>query len=215
MKKLIAILTLITTIAISLTSCNTPTNEAVSTPSEKELTSSDLERKISDLQSQIDEIKGNTSSVESSIPEIDIDLKVLSDKIIAECQPPDGVELVIDTENINDVFNLNKDSLEQNPKNQVDVNKIDDFIRIYNPNPTTPEEVYNIVIVKISDEDTLKSARYNLYDSVSIILKQLTSSFIYSSDESPNKPINQYLYDVIVPNKSDEIKTLIKNSIEN
>ena len=215
MKKLIAILTLITTIVISLTSCNTPTNEAVSTPSEKELTSSDLERKISDLQSQIDEIKGNTSSVESSIPEIDIDLKVLSDKIIAECQPPDGVELVIDTENINDVFNLNKDSLEQNPKNQVDVNKINDFIRIYNPNPTTPEEVYNIVIVKISDEDTLKSARYNLYDSVSIILKQLTSSFIYSSDESPNKPINQYLYDVIVPNKSDEIKTLIKNSIEN
>lgn len=161
MKNLTKNLTKLTLTLIALSLIFTLSACSSTTNSEE----AELKQQVSELQSQVNSLEEQVNPKPEIIPEEDIpdvDLMELAKKIVAECPPPEGVELVYDTENVEDMFNKGEDK-----ENYVDLNNIDKVIRVY---CTTPNEsIYYFVIAKPKAGITVhenSKIRYSIEDTI-------------------------------------------------
>lgn len=208
MKKLISLVTALV-IILSLTSCNTKTDE--------------MQSQINDLQSQVSSLQSEVVPESSEpIPEEDIpeesvptiDLKPLAEKIIKECPPPDGVELVIDTEDIIATFRDTENYDFDTTINILPDNAIEGFVRIYNPNLETG--TYYIVIAKLQNEEYAriaqkleKATRHKMLTDNGYYFNKASEIFknTYSDRYVDNTDI--YMYDIMI---TDDAKSSINQT---
>lgn len=189
MKKLFIILLAILISTSLLTSCSANGAKV-----------SDLEKQVTELQSQVDQLQSQVTPPSQTFTEeelLDVDLKELAEKIIAECPPPEGVELVWDYKSKDKVFNLD------NEEEIVDLSLIEEFLWIYNSdsclisNNNSTEYIFNTVLVKLSSNVDNNTYERSLRQSIRKLLDGKVKVLnLHLRDNKDNILYNIYLSDL-------------------